>query len=294
MLKRILVSLPHLSFSTFAALLLLPPSSIWLWQRVLHDGDDRRLIQTELSKLDAPITKLAETINLANVALKGQMENGHDGLLFQSQFLLRNASAAMNAIKQTAQDANRIARAQEVPTADLTRASVQTVQEAKTELAKLGQTIDELSDSGRALSTFINDTNKQVNGADGTLPILNSQIVKLGAATDALTGDGGLIPTVTKTMGDADAALLAITVPLNRELPATLANFRLSTAHVEKTLGYVENWAMPHKSSVLGLVLGQIASHAAGPAVGAFVSHLFPTSIDVKGTTKVQVSGSQD
>jgi hypothetical protein len=57
---------------------------------------------------------------MVNQALKGTHKNGEDGLLVLARVLLQNADSAANALKQTMQDANRIAKAEQPKTVALT------------------------------------------------------------------------------------------------------------------------------------------------------------------------------
>ena len=94
---------------------------------------------------EASTAALAETLTLTNQALKGKHANGDDGILFQLRITLQNAAAAANALKQTAQDANFIAKAQKDKTGALTDASVALVRSGNDAVAKLGSAVDQLS-----------------------------------------------------------------------------------------------------------------------------------------------------
>src|SRR5580692_3141932 len=77
----------------------------------------------ELAMIERNVNKSAEasaeTLAMVNQALKGTHKSGDDGLLFLTKNLLENGAAGMNALKQTMQDANRIAKAQEPKTVAL-------------------------------------------------------------------------------------------------------------------------------------------------------------------------------
>ncbi len=103
----------------------------------------------ELTLIERNVNKSAaassETLAMVNQALKGTHKNGDDGLLALSRNVLQNGAAAANALKQTLQDTNKIAKAQEAKTTQLADASILLVKSGGEAVVKLGASIDELN-----------------------------------------------------------------------------------------------------------------------------------------------------
>src|SRR5580658_4699353 len=103
----------------------------------------------ELAMIERNVNKSAaasaETLAMVNQALKGAHKSGDDGLLFLTKNLLENGAAGMNALKQTMQDANRIAKAEEPKTVALADSSIALINTTNATVVKLGGTVDELS-----------------------------------------------------------------------------------------------------------------------------------------------------
>jgi hypothetical protein len=103
-----------------------------------------------LSLLFHSVDRAAQQVEAAgekiNVALAGKKSNHHDGILWIFQEFLKNADGAANQIKQTAGDANKIAKQQEPKMKALADASITLVKSSNDTVAKLGKaatTLDE-------------------------------------------------------------------------------------------------------------------------------------------------------
>jgi hypothetical protein len=134
-----------------------------------------------------------ETIAMLNTALKGEHANGDDGLLALAKVLLQNADGAANALKQTLQASDKIAKAQEKKTGELADSSIALVKSGGAVVVKLGASID-------TLNAVIGDVKT------GTLPKLNAGMDALnGLITDFRPAAKSSADLVNEATGDVKA-----------------------------------------------------------------------------------------
>jgi hypothetical protein len=146
-----------------------------------------------------------------NAALSGKMKNHHDGLLWLAAQFLKNADGAANQIKQTAGDANKIAKQQEPKVAALTDATVALVRSGNDTVAKLGKAATTLD---AALALVKTDTIPKV-----TL-----------AATDALGAYAALPRAFQPTVDQVNL----LSGPLLRNSLGTIAAAKVAMGDVAK------------------------------------------------------------
>jgi hypothetical protein len=247
-------------------------------------------IERNLSKTAAATT---ETVSLVNAALKGKHANGDDGYLVLTQRLLQNADGAANAIKQTAQDANRIGKVQEKKTAALVDASISTVNAGGAAVTKLSASLDSL--------------NNAINNADGVISDARTNTLpRVNAGVDELAGlASDLRPTAkasTQLVQEAAIDVIAARhLLLDPNVPKKLESFALASAelveierHLNGTAADVQTGvhAMfnPRKTTFWAAVAMVGAKAVLGSAAGPLISHFWPVSIDIKNSKPVAVS----
>ena len=214
----------------------------------------------------------AETVALVNASLKGTP--GQKGMLELTRLLLLNADGAANAAKQTAQDANRIAKAQEKTTAVLSQEIIGTVQDGRASIARL------------------NDALKDVDGAvadvrSGTLPRLNAGVDQL----NGLTGD--LRQTAVAATGDLlelrDTIGAAHTMLADPELAQIAGNLARMTANGADTVGNLtlvtgdfHRMLNPKTATFWETFAMTVGKSLAGAVAGPLVSHFWPLGVSVR------------
>ena len=211
----------------------------------------------------ASTAALTETLTLTNQALKGKQANGHDGLLFLARILLQNADSAANALKQTAQDANAIAKEQKDKTGALTDSSIALVRSGNDAIVKRGGAID-------GLNAVIGDVRS------GTLPRLNAGVDDLNglvgdlrptakASTDLVNQGAEALQGVNVAVGRmnsllADPSLAAIA----GHLDDMSINLDAGAGHANRALGYVEMDLSPKHLPLWQSILEMALSQAVG------------------------------
>lgn len=215
--------------------------------------------------------------------LTGQRKNGDDGLLAQSKLLLSNARETANALKQTAQDANKIAKAQEQKTGQVTDNLIATAAAGHDALVKFGNSLDALN-------------GVMVQVSNGTVPKLNSSIESLNglvsdlrpaakASTDLITAGTATVTELRLTIGTANALLA------DPDIKAIMGNLKTTTANTSETMGHlslvtmdVHNMLNPRKATFAETLAITAAKALLGSAAGPLISHFWPLGIDVRNT----------
>ena len=239
----------------------------------------------ELALIEGNVNKSAaasaETLAMVNQALKGTHKNGDDGLLVLSRVLLQNADSAANALKQTMQDANKIAKAEEPKTVELADSSIALIKTAGGTVTKLGEAVD-------TLNGVIADVRT------GTLPKLNTSVDSLNglvgdlrptaqASTALVTEATGAVTELKGTVIQANA-LLALP-----DLTLTIHNFASTSAHLdgaaangEQLTGEFRDMFKPStKTSFWETLAMSAAKAAAGPVAGSLITHFWPQKVTI-------------
>jgi hypothetical protein len=230
------------------------------------------------------------TLTMVNTALKGQHKNGDDGLLFLTKNLLQNATAAANALKQTAQDANRIAKAEEPQTAQVTQQLVNATTAGFVAIQNLDGAIS-------SLNGVIGQVSRD------TIPRFNANLDSLKGATDSLDGlVGDLRPTAAAATKLLDAGTLTVTelkttigtadaLLADPDLKKITANLVLMSDNGNKTMGNlalvtmdVHNMLNPRKPTFWEAFAELGAKSVLGAAAAPLISHFWPLGINVKNT----------
>jgi hypothetical protein len=230
----------------------------------------------------------SETMAMLNAALKGKHKNGDDGLLVLSRILLQNADGAANALKQTLQDANKIAKSQEKKTDALSDSSLEVVKEGGEALKKFGTSID-------ALNRVIGDVKT------GTLPKLDAGVDELNGLVKDLRptakASTGLLASAT---GDLDAlhdAIDAANMTLaDPDIADTIHSFKLmadtgvdtmkhadgAVTNTEQLAGEFRDMFKPAgKTSFFETLAISAAKSVLGPMAGSLVSHFWPVKVEL-------------
>ena len=236
-----------------------------------------------LVNADASSASAAESVALFDKALKGTHANGDDGLLVLARLTMQNTVAAVNAIKQTSQDANRIAKAQEKKTSDLAGQSIALVTAGKDSLVKFGKTIDALSDTVAELHTLAANTDGQLNGPNGTLVALTGDLAKTGKALDELTGADGVIQqSAAAVKVAADALADPHIAETTAHMDAMSANLNTASAELSETFGYIRDSFKPHKVPFWQMILSKGVGAIPEGLIDYFL-HRTPQEVTVVG-----------
>ena len=235
---------------------------------------------------EASTAALAETLTLTNQALKGKHANGDDGILFQLRITLQNAAAAANALKQTAQDANFIAKAQKDKTGALTDASVALVRSGNDAVAKLGSAADQLSGVVADVRTEtlpkLNTGVDSLNGLVGDLrPTARASTDLMVAATGDVTALHGVINTANGLLADPDLTAIAHNINL------TSANANIVAGNLGLVTMDVHNMLNPRRQTFWETLATTAARSVLGSAAGPIVSHYFPLGINISNSPTI-------
>ena len=202
-------------------------------------------------------------VSQVNAALSGKMKNHHDGLLWLAAEFLKNADGAANQIKQTAGDANKIAKQQEPKVAALTDASVALVRSGSAVVANLGGTVQALNDTiGVVKDQSLPRLNGTIDAA--TAAVTHLQPVEDASARLLDQGTAGL----TSLQAVIDHADLLVADPAWRvtlhQIQETSQHINSGAAHFDRTLGYIELDFTPTKIPFWRGVLSTAMSQAMG------------------------------
>ena len=220
------------------------------------------LMQIERN-LNATAQASTRTFAMVDAALKGTHKNGDDGYLVLSQRLLQNSTAAMNAFKQTMQDANTIAKAQAKPANDLAAQSIALVASGKTAVDSLngvildirGQTVPSINASINSLNSATVAVEALVENMQPTATALGETVKSVNLAVthaDALIAD----PDFQKIAGNLNA--------MSASLADASAHVDKGAAHAESALNYVELDLTPTKQPFWRAILSEALSQAVG------------------------------
>jgi hypothetical protein len=186
--------------------------------------------------------------------LLGTHKNGDDGMLRRANLLVANADAAMNAIKQTAQDTNAIAKAEVPRTKELADQSIALIREGQIDVAEMGKTIVTLNAAIAGVQEVVQATGVQLN--DGTLPALKSTLTETTRALATLDGPDGLLMQSAEA---AKSANLTIGDPHIKEILAhmdsILASSETSSQEIATGLGYVNGYLKPSAPTLRGMII---------------------------------------
>jgi hypothetical protein len=240
----------------------------------------------ELGQIERNVNKSAassaDTLAMVNQALKGTHKNGDDGLLVLSRILLQNSTGAMNALKQTMQDVNRIAKDEQPKTVELTDSSLALVKTAGGTVAKLGDAVDTLNGViGEVRTATLPKLNTGVDSLNGLVSDLRPAAQ---ASTQLMTEATGAVTELKATVVTANALLA------DPELPVIVHNFSLMSGnlngaalHANNALGFVELDLTPLKLPFWKSILSTALSQAIGiplkylPQAVTVVSTVAPT-----------------
>ena len=234
--------------------------------------------------LNASAAASAETLALVNDALKGTHKNGDDGLLVLARVLLQNGDGAVNGLKQTLQDVNRIAKAQEPKTAALADSSLDAVRAGAETVAKLGAAVDTLNSViGDVRTSTLPKLNAGIDSLNGLVTDLRPAAT---ASTELVTQAAGVVGELKGTVSQANALLA------NPDIAATAtnladmsANLNGAALHANRALAYIETDLTPTK-----LPFWQAAVSAAlSQAIGIPLKYL-PQAVRVVNTAAAPVA----
>ena len=244
----------------------------------------------ELTRIERNVNKSAaasaETLAMVNVALKGAHKNGDDGLLALSRTFLQNADSAANALKQTMQDANGIAKAEAPKTVALADSSIALVNTAAGTLAKLGGAVGELSGViAQANTVTLPKVNAGVDSLNGLVadlrPAAQASTELLAEAADTIGTLKVSIGTANELLADPELAAIVHNLTLASDnANGTLANTRLVTLDVHNMLN-------PRKPTFWEALAETTARSVLGAAAGPVISHFWPLGINVENTVTV-------
>ena len=229
----------------------------------------------------------AEVAIIASVreALAGKHANGDDGLLFLSRNALQNADAAMNAIKQTAQDANRIAKEQTAKTSELADESIALVKTGTAMVGNLGVAVGTLNSAIAEVKTVVTNTDLQLN--DGALPALTDTLRSTTAALNALDGPSGLMAE------GAIAAKSAAVLLSDPHWPEVIAHIDAMTASAAtgtqngaEMLGYIRDDLKPTKASLRQIIISRGIAALPDALIQLFLRKFDPDKVELIGTGK--------
>lgn len=228
---------------------------------------------------------IADSAVLFNKAMRGAHANGDDGYLVLAQRTLQNVTAAANAIKQTMQDANRIAKSQEKPTLELTARSGELLKTGNMTLSGLSEAIGDIR------TQTLPALNRGISSLADSAVSLNGLISDLRPTAVALTGvvveSGNAVRGLNLAVMHADTL---IGDPALRSVAENLATMSLNltnasghvngaAANAEMALGYVRDDLSPKKLPLWQSLL----EGALGQAIGLPLKYL-PTRVSVVGS----------
>jgi hypothetical protein len=279
----------YLALGAFAAIVMTLGIGFALYEFVQIERDIR-----------ASAAASSQTIAMVNGALKGKHANGDDGYLVLTQRLLQNATGAANAIKQTMQDANAIAKAQVPKTKALADASVTLVETGNATVAKLGGSIDTLNEM---LADVRRETLPKLNASivstDTAIDSLNGLVSDLRpaarASTDLIVAGTATISELKTTVGTANALLA------DPDLAAIAGNFKLLTGNGNLLMANLALDAMdvhhllnPARVPFWEGIAKVAATSVLGAAAGPFISHFWPLSINVDNVVQTTLKPVQN
>jgi hypothetical protein len=223
----------------------------------------------------------AETLALVNTALKGTHKNGDDGLLVLARVLLQNSDGAANALKQTLQDANRIAKQEQPKTAALADSSLAAVRAGGEVVVKLGAAVDMLNGViGDVRTTTLPKLNAGVDSLNGLVADLRPTAT---ASTDLVTQAAGVVGELKGTVSQANALLADPDIAATAaNLASMSANLNGAALHANHALGYIEADLTPKKLPFWQAVV----STALSEAIGIPLKYL-PQAVTVVSTVPV-------
>lgn len=235
---------------------------------------------------DASAAASAQTLALVNKALTGTHKNGNDGLLFLTKNLLQNGAGAANALKQTMQDANRIAKSQESKTVELADSSIALVKTSTAAVGRLDAALGALND---VIAKADTETLPKVNaGIDSLNGLVGDLRPAARASTDLLEQATLTIGTLNKTADTANALLADPELgQIVHNLNVMAANGTVVTGNLSLVTMDVHNLLNPKKPTFWEGVAEMAARSILGAAAGPLISHFWPLSIDVKNTVSV-------
>jgi hypothetical protein len=247
----------------------------------------------ELIQIERNVNKSAaasaETLAMVNQALKGIHKNGDDGLLVLSRIFLQNADSAANALKQTMQDANRIAKAEQPKTVALADASIALVNTATGTVSKLSGAVDELSSViARADTETLPKVNASVDSLNGLVGDLRPAAQ---ASTALITEATGTVKELKLSVTTANALLA------DPELAGIVHNLNTTSANASVVAGNlglvtrdVHNMLTPKKTTFWEALAITAAKSVLGSAAGPLVSHFFPVGINISTPVPVTLT----
>ncbi len=222
-------------------------------------------------------------------AMHGTHKNGDDGYIVLAQRFLQQSNGAMAAVRDTAQDANRIAKSQEQPSKQLSATSISTVQSVgrlvdsgNGVVVKLGTAADGLN---ATISQINSGTLPRVNtGLDslngvvvGFLPVENSVTRLVESGNAVMIGLKGTVGTANSLLADPDLTAVA------RNLAVATASGASAMKHIDTATGYIEFDLSPkHVPFWRGL-----ASEALSQAIGIPLK-LYPTRVAVTSSVPIK------
>jgi hypothetical protein len=238
----------------------------------------------ELIQIERNVNKSAaasaETLAMVNQALKGTHQNGDDGLLVLSRLFLQNGVSAANALKQTMQDANKIAKANEPKTVALADASITLVNTAAGTVSKLSGAADQLSG---VIAKVDSDTIPKVNASVDSLNGLLSDLRPTAQASTVLVTEAADTVKELKVSVTTANALLA-----DPELAGIVHNLNTTSANASVVAGNlglvtmdVHNMLNPKKTTFWEALATTAAKSVLGAAAGPLVSHFFPVGVNI-------------
>lgn len=247
----------------------------------------------ELVQIERNVNKSAaasaETLAMVNQALKGTHKSGDDGLLVLSRIFLQNADSAANALKQTMQDANKIAKAEEPKTVALTDSSIALINTTNGAVARLGGAVDLLSGMIAKVDTLT------LPKVDASVDSLNGLVSDLRPTAQASTA---LITEATGAVSELKLSVAtANTLLADPELAGIVHNLNLTSANANVVAGNlglvtmdVHNMLNPKKTTFWEALATAAAKSVLGSAAGPVISHFWPVSINIGNTVPVPVT----
>lgn len=238
---------------------------------------------------------LAQNQSMLNAAMRGTHKNGDDGYLVLVQRLLQNSNSAANAVKQTAQDTNRIAKSQEEPSKKLTASSIALLDAGKDSVVTLGKSIDGVNGIVTAVkSETLPKLNASVDSLNGLIGDFRPAAVALaGVMTESANVARSLNLTVTHADALlADPAWSSVAGNLNimsASLSGAAGHINGAAGNVQLATAYIRDDLAPTH-----LPLWQRIIQTAVPyGLGALVRILVPTTVNVGNSPTVKVDGGQ-
>lgn len=213
-------------------------------------------------------------------ALKGEHANGDDGYIVLARRFLQNGDAAMNAIKQTAQDANAIAKAQKSKADDLASRSIELIAAGRDAVAKLGDTVADAGDAIKEVKAVTQETGAQLN--DGVLPALKDTLAGTTKALAVVSGPDGLLVQGAASVRSANAIMT------DPHLFATFAHIDQITANgvvmgaeINESIGYINNYLKPQKVTLRGVLVSKGLQAAFQFGLETLLRRIFPEKVEI-------------